>query len=222
MDLNQAIRARHAVRRHTDQPIDAATAQALREAIDQANAAGGLALQLVLDEPKAFAGLRAMGQFRGVRNYLAMVGPAGEAGAEACGRHGERVVLRAVQLGLGTCWVGLTYNKRAMPILIGPGQVLHAAVALGHAEGPAHSHKVKPIEALTSATPPFPDWFRRGLEAAQLGPSAMNQQRFRFDLDPETNSVSGRVGGPYGHIDLGIAKCHFEIGAGTEGWRWGP
>jgi nitroreductase len=218
MDLRQAMRARHAVRRYTDRPVQAEAAAELRAALEAGNNAAGLALQLVLDEPKAFGGARALGQFRGVRNYLAVIGPKGPAGAEACGYWGERAVLRAVQLGLATCWVGLTFSKRAMPVAPGPGQAIHAAVALGYGETAGQSHKVKPIEALTSAAPPFPDWFQRGLEAAQLAPTAMNQQRFRFDLDGQ--SVLGRAGGPMGEVDLGIAKCHFEIGAGPGAWRW--
>jgi nitroreductase len=218
MDLNQAIKARHAVRRYTDRAVEGDVAEELRAAVEAANAAAGLALQLVLDEPKCFSGPRTMGQFRGVRNYLAVVGPKGPAGAEACGRLGERVVLRATQLGLNSCWVGLTYNKRAMPITVGPGETVHAAIALGYGVSAGEPHKSKPIEALTSAKPPFPDWFRRGLEAAQLAPSAMNQQKFRFDL--EDDAVRARPGGAYGEVDLGIAKCHFEIGAGPEGWSW--
>ncbi|MDR2379647.1 MAG: hypothetical protein LBE08_00465 [Bifidobacteriaceae bacterium] len=218
MPLNQAIRARHAVRRYTDRPLPDEVAADLRATVEEANTAAGLALQLVLDEPKAFGGARSLGQFRGVRNYVAIVGPKAGGGAEACGYQGERVVLRAVQLGLATCWVGMTFSKRAMPVTLGAGQVIYAAVAIGYGESGGHSHKVKPIEALTSAVPPFPDWFRRGLEAAQLAPTAMNQQRFRFGL--EDDAVRGYPGGPYGEVDLGIAKYHFEIGAGPDGWHW--
>ncbi|MDR2253630.1 MAG: nitroreductase [Bifidobacteriaceae bacterium] len=218
MDLHEAIRARHAVRRHTDRRVEDPVAAELRAAVDAANAAADLAIQLVLDEPKAFAGPRALGQFRGVKNYLALIGPKGAQGAEAIGYHGERIVLRAVQLGLATCWVGMTYSKRAMPVSVRPGQEIHAAVALGYGVTAGEGHKPRPIEVFTSAAPPFPDWFRRGLEAVQLAPSAMNQQRFRFDLMGD--SVRARPGGPYGQVDLGIAKCHFEIGAGRDGWRW--
>jgi hypothetical protein len=60
------------------------------------------------------------------------------------------------------------------------------------------------------------------MEAVLLAPTAVNQQKFRFVLH-EGNLVEARplfsmVG--YTHIDLGIAKCHFEIGAGKDNFRW--
>ena len=66
---------------------------------------------------------------------------------------------------------------------------------------------------------PLPDWFRAGAEDALLAPTAMNQQKFLFVLDG--NKVSAKAGfGFYTKIDLGIAKYHFEIGAGTDNFKW--
>jgi hypothetical protein len=65
----------------------------------------------------------------------------------------------------------------------------------------------------------MPDWFLLGMEAVQLAPTAMNQQRFRFELDGgHVKAVA--LPGPYVKTDLGIAKCHFELGAGEDGWRY--
>lgn len=70
----------------------------------------------------------------------------------------------------------------------------------------------------TEQTPP--DWFLRGIDAALLAPTAMNQQKFVFSL--KGNTVTAKAGiGFYSKIDLGIAKYHFELGAGTENFRWG-
>lgn len=47
----------------------------------------------------------------------------------------------------------------------------------------------------------------------------MNQQKFTFSL--QGNTVSAKAGiGFYSKIDLGIAKYHFEVGAGKENFRW--
>jgi hypothetical protein len=73
-----------------------------------------------------------------------------------------------------------------------------------------------------------PQWFVRGVEAALKAPTAINQQKFRFEY-PGATAEGGEpvvrasrqfslVG--YTAIDLGIAKLHFEIGAGTA-FRWG-
>ena len=55
MELIEAVRARHSVRKYLDRPIEAAAVAALRSEIEKSNAASGLHIQLVLDEPKAFA-----------------------------------------------------------------------------------------------------------------------------------------------------------------------
>lgn len=60
-----------------------------------------------------------------------------------------------------------------------------------------------------------PDWFKCGVEAALLAPTAMNQQKFKFTYD--NGAVHAKAGvGFYSKIDLGIAKYHFELGAGKK------
>lgn len=64
------------------------------------------------------------------------------------------------------------------------------------------------------AEKPVPEWFEKGIEAALLAPTAMNQQKFQFIQ--QGNTVTARAGiGFYTKIDLGIAKCHFEAAAGV-------
>ena len=78
MELKDAIRNRHSVRKYKDQPIDEATADALKKTIERCNEESGLNIQLVLDEPKDFSNkLVTYGSFSGVRNYLVMAGPKG-------------------------------------------------------------------------------------------------------------------------------------------------
>ena len=70
-----------------------------------------------------------------------------------------------------------------------------------------------------SNVPNAPDWFLKGIDAALLAPTAMNQQKFAFSLNG--NKVSAKAGiGFYSKIDLGIAKCHFELGAGRDNFEW--
>ena len=62
----------------------------------------------------------------------------------------------------------------------------------------------------------MPEWFRNGMEAAMLAPTAVNQQKFLFTLDDDIVTAE-RTGGMYSLVDLGIVKYHFEIGSGKEG-----
>ena len=54
MNIVEAMERRHAVRDFSDRPIDDDTLRALNEAVDAANADGGLDVQLVQDDTDAF------------------------------------------------------------------------------------------------------------------------------------------------------------------------
>ena len=150
MDLMEAMRARHSVRRYKAQPLAAEQIDALQAEIDACNQAGGLHIQLVTNEPKAFSGMMARyGKFSGVTNYIAMIGKKAPDLDEKCGYYGERLVLRAQQLGLNTCWVAMTYSKVKTAYTVAPDEKLCIVIALGYGENQGASHAVKTIEQVT-------------------------------------------------------------------------
>ena len=223
MDLLEAIKARHSVRKYDSRPIEAEKVDALRAAIDRINAESGLNVQLVLEEPKSFAaGLWKYGQFSGVKNYLVMAGPKGKEVEEKIGFYGEELVLLAQMLGLNTCWVGLTYKKIPGTFTLREGDIVHCTISLGYGTNPGVQHPLKPIENFYEADGVPPEWFRAGMEAVILAPTAVNQQKFRFILHPgdvvEAKALFSMMG--YTHVDLGIAKYHFEVAAGKENFSW--
>ena len=111
MTLIEAIEARHSVRRYKDDPIPPEVLSILRDKVAEVNGLGGLHVQLVTEEPKAFSGVMAYGSFSGVRNYFIMAGRKADDLDEKTGYYGEQLVLLAQALGLNTCWAGLTYSK---------------------------------------------------------------------------------------------------------------
>ena len=54
MELIDAIKARHSVRKYSDKPIEVTKVAELRATVERINADTGLNIQLVLEEPKAF------------------------------------------------------------------------------------------------------------------------------------------------------------------------
>ena len=225
MTLQEAIVARHSVRQYLEKPIEAEKIAQLQALIEQSNKTAGLHMQLVTDEPKAFAeGMAKYGKFSGIRNYIAMICKKGE--DTALGYYGEQVVLLAQTLGLNTCWVGLTFSKQPDSYEVRDGEHLVCLVPVGYGatQGMQHPQKKKTEDVAEGATP-FPEWFVKGVEAALLAPTAVNQQLFRFVLH-EGNKVEAKKtfsltnGMGYAPIDLGIAKCHFEIAAGKENFEW--
>lgn len=220
MNLTEAMKERHSVRQYTDRPLSVEAISALRDEIDACNQEGGLHIQLVIDEPKAFDCFMAhYGKFSGVKNYIAMIGKKDSALDEKCGYYGERLVLKAQQLGLNTCWVAMTYSKVKTAFSVGKGEKLCVVISMGYGKTQGISHKSKTVSEVSKAWGPIPDWFKSGVEAALLAPTAMNQQKFTFTLDG--GKVSAKAGkGFYSKIDLGIAKYHFEIGAGKDTFQW--
>lgn len=220
MTIMEAIRQRHSVRQYTDKPLGEDVIRPLEEEIAAYNKESGLHIQLVKNEPKAFDSFMAhYGKFSGVTNYIAMIGKKGPDLEEACGYYGERLVLKAQQLGLNTCWVAMTYSKIRSAFSVGEGEKLCIVISLGYGKTQGVPHKSKAIEKVAKTDGPAPDWFTSGVEAALLAPTAMNQQKFRFTLTDDKVSVRAGVGF-YTKIDLGIVRYHFEAGAGKEHFTW--
>lgn len=222
-NIIDAIKARHSVRKYSDKPIEDDKLSILKQEIERSNAEGGLHIQLVLDEPRAFAsGLLKYGAFSGVRNYLVMAGPQGEEAEEKIGYYGERIVLLAQSMGLNSCWVGLTYKKIPGTFTLAEGEAVHCVISLGYGLNQGAQHSMKPMEKFYESSADIPDWFRAGLEAALLAPTAINQQKFKFILHEggkvEAKALSSMAG--YTHVDLGIAKYHFEVAAGKSNFEW--
>ena len=220
MELSKAMKKRHSVRSYDARRIDGEVKEGLLKFIEECNRESGLHIQLILDEPKAFDCLVAhYGKFSGVRNYIALIGKRGDGFSEKCGYYGEKIVLKAQQLGLNTCWVATTYKRIKTAYRIGEGEKLCVVIAVGYGATQGKPHKSKPLEAVTDAGGAAPEWFKRGIDAALLAPTAMNQQKFVFSLDG--NTVSAKAGlGLFSKVDLGIVKYHFELGAGAENFRW--
>ena len=220
MNLTEAMNERHSVRQYYNKPIEADILSELQTEITAYNKESGMHIQLIANEPKAFDGFMAhYGKFSGVTNYIAIIGKKSADLDEKAGYYGERLVLKAQQLGLNTCWVAMTYSKVKTAYSIAPGEKLCIVISLGYGKNQGVPHKSKSFDTVTQVDGPVPDWFRKGIEAALLAPTAMNQQKFKFYLDGDT--VSAKAGmGFYSKIDLGIVKYHFEIGAGKENFHW--
>lgn len=219
MDILKAMQQRHSVRAYTDRPIEGETLEKLRKLVDRANADSGLHIQLVLNEPKAFDSRMAhYGKFSGVKNYIALIGRRGKDLDEKCGYYGERIVLGAQALGLNTCWVALTYKKIPEAFTVEKDEKLLMVIAIGYGEtqGKPHSGKfydevAKPQDA--------PQWFKAGVEAALLAPTALNQQKFSFELKDGKVLTKAKLG-TCTKTDLGIVKYHFELGSGKDSDIW--
>ena len=227
MTIQEAIEARHSVRAYKEQPLEEAVAKVLIDKIAELNQEGRLHMQLIQNEPKAFQGkLAKYGSFRNVTSYIVMAGKKAEDLDERIGYYGEHLVLFAQTLGLNTCWVGLSYSKVPGTYVLEEGEKIACYIALGYGQTQGVGHKIKTVEQVSNASDITPSWFKKGVEAALLAPTAVNQQKFSFEYVGMSNNrhqVRAKKGFSmigYTKMDLGIAKYHFEIGAGDADFDW--
>ena len=227
MTIEEAINARHSVRTYTGQPLTDDIVNVREKEIEEQNRIGHLHIQLIKNEPKAFQGkLAKYGKFSQVTNYLVMAGQKADDLDERIGYYGERLVLLAQTLGLNTCWVGLSYSKVPGTYVLEEGEKIACYIAIGYGETQGVGHKIKTVEQVSNASDITPSWFKKGVEAALLAPTAVNQQKFSFDYVGMSNNghqVRAKKGFSmigYTQMDLGIAKYHFEVGAGKVNFEW--
>lgn len=151
----------------------------------------------------------------------------------------EQAVLRATQLGLGTCWVTGSYDAQSAGDAVGlaPGEVAAAVCALGYPVenrwGRFHSrtvrrlaggHRRKPLTDIVFSERWGQPWSPDGadptlvniLEHARLAPSARNRQPWRFVATPDRVVLALMRPAP---IDGGIAMAHFALASAALRYR---
>lgn len=215
MKMFDVMKQRHSVRQYENRSIEPDKRAVLDELTAKINQESGMHIQIVYDEPKCFDSMMAhYGKFSGVRNYIALIGKKSASLDETLGYYGEQLVLKAQELGLNTCWVAMTHGKSKAKIDKGEKQI--CLISLGYGCTNGVEHQSKPRQDLCNYKDGMPEWFLNGMEAAFLAPTAMNQQKFFFELRPDgtVNATYGK--GFYTKLDFGIVKYHFEIGSGKK------
>lgn len=223
----ETIRERHSVREYDGKPLTQAEFDALGAAVEECARESGLDIRLVGDNPEVFNVIARFGLIRGCRTHVAFVvddaKARGVADDEAIGYWGQKIVLAAQDMGFNTCWCALCSRKKSRAV-VAPGKKIRLIIAVGHGKTQGFSRKTKSVEALSSVEcAKAPVWFAAAMEAAQLAPTAMNNQNFKITLLSDGKTV--RIDAPQSGlnvIDEGIVRCNFEIAANEAGadWRW--
>ena len=222
-DTMDIIRARHSVRSYDGKPLDEQARSGLERVIDACRAESGLDIQLVTSNPEAFNFAGKIGFVKGADAHIAFV-TEGRTQDEAVGFWGQRIVLEAQRMGLNTCWVAFIARKKSRAV-VPAGKTLRIGIAVGRGTTAGKPRKTKPASALSRVEGgEAPAWFALGMEAAQLAPTAMNNQHFLITLLADGCTVRAEAikNGSWDAIDLGIVKRNFEEAANATGadWRW--
>ena len=225
----QQLQSRHSVRSFQSIPLSDRQIQAVRAAISEVNSyLPGTRFQLFLDDDAPFAGkMGSYGVFKGARNYVAAVIDTGIAAIDRiAGYAGEKIVMTAVEQGLGTCFVGGTFSPDRIPAQMRAGETIRYIIALGVPavrERPLARMMVSLVHrksmnaeqffdatrssmTLDEARTTFPE-FDDVLEAVACAPSAVNARPVRVWIDAGRNISLGLIkSGSFTGIDLGIAE----------------
>ncbi len=220
--MRTAIEERMSRRKFSKEPLSKQEVEKIKAAINSLNEASGLGIMLVEDGSSAFQKLRkTYGLFSNVRSVILMKGKK-ELNhlKEMVGYYGEDLILTITDMGLGTCWVGGTFDKDEFTIE--HNEELICVIVVGKVEAPnmgeklLHSaihRKVKSLEQRITSDQALPQWAFDGMQAVLLAPTAKNTQKPMFKY--ENGVLSAHIADDYALdlIDLGIAKKHFDIEA---------
>lgn len=220
--MRNAMETRVSRRKFEKEQITSAEKGTIISYVNQLNEASGLTLTFLEDGSTAFQKLsKSYGLFTNVRSLILMKGKKDDQHLkEKIGYFGEDLVLAMTDLGLGTCWVGGTFDKDEFTI--DHDEELVCVVVTGKVAAPSLTEKmvrtathrrVKSIEERIISDQPLPQWIQDGMKAVQLAPSAKNSQKVMFEY--KNSVLSAQIADDYAMdlVDLGIAKKHFEIEA---------
>lgn len=245
--VSDIIRRRFSCRSYENKPLDDDLLRTFRQAVE-APAAGlfGNAPRFVLLEmnelPRnVWKKLGTYGVIRNARLYLAgMIRPAPMATLDY-GYCKEKLLLKATEMGLGTCWLGGTFAISAFGRAadMRRDELLPTVSPVGYAAGrPRLAERILRGFAGSDHRLSWPELFFRdntatplsageagpyaeALENVRLAPSASNKQPWRIIREPEQDAFSFYLSRSAGYrhlrdvslqeIDIGIALCHFDL-----------
>lgn len=235
-----AIDIRTSRRTYENKAIEKNKLESIETLIREINSESGLNIQFVKEGEKVFNKFKASyGLIKGVNSFIALVGNSNISNIEnKLGYYGEFLVLEATQLGLGTCWIGGTYDKDAASsvVQLKDNEKMYCIIAVGIVKEDKNlkeklissfSKNKKPFnEVLSSEEKDIPAWVKSGIEAVIKAPSAINKQPWKYSFEDNNVKVClEKENDGYGKIDIGISMAHFELGARRENyngkWKYG-
>jgi nitroreductase len=206
MGILETIQKRISVRNYSDLDMGASVRQTLLDLGHGLGAPFGHRVRLTwvqvsADRAGDVRTLSTYGMIRGASWYLVGAVEKGPGALEDFGYLFEAILLRATELGLGTCWLGGTFDRSFLADHIGlkADEVLPAIAPVGYPAGTRHWQERlvttflqvrnrKPLASLIVGEDgrPLPDGenhpLAAALEAVRLGPSAANKQPWRLAL----------------------------------------
>jgi hypothetical protein len=241
------IQSRRSVRTYTGAPLTGAQHAGIIAYLEELAQAYGVKLALLKNEYQD----RKFGTYGMIKNPAAYI-------AAVCGRDKEvliqagialeKSVLRCTEMGLGTCWLGGSFNRGEFgtALTVGESEMIPAVISVGQSQGKERwlggvvRYVAKSGQRKSYGELFFDGGFDRplslggapwskALEMVRLGPSASNKQPWRVVKGSEAlhfylQHVASYEKMPYDmqRLDMGIAMAHFELAMDEQaaGGHW--
>ena len=217
MNMIEAMEKRHMVRKYTDKKIEEDLIKKLNERIDMLNKKFSVSMKLMINDNHAVGGIIKLLLAKGVRNYIILAGNEEENLDKKLGYTGADIMLYAQTLGLNTWWVGGTFNRGVAKFVNNKKVIGIIAIGYGQTQGVPHKSKTK--NEVSNYDGDEPVWFKKGVEASLLAPTALNKQDFM--IKGHGNKVKLiNDNGIFTGANYGLIAYHFELGAGKENFEW--
>lgn len=242
--VEQTVRARRSVRTYENRPLSAADHHRILAYMQALTNPFNREVTFHYTEKLAEMGGERLGTYgviKGAKGYIGAIVTEGELALEALGYSFEKLILYAASLGLGTCWLGGTFNRSKFAAAMGvkENQMLPAISPIGY---PLQQKRFIDTVFRTSAQSNHrKDWselffeenfltplsqsqagdYGFALEMLRLAPSASNQQPWRVVkkagtfhfYEAKSKRNESILGFDIQCIDMGIAACHFHLAA---------
>ncbi|MDR7855537.1 nitroreductase family protein [Tissierella sp.] len=246
--IEEAVVKRYSVRNYKEEEIEEEKIKAIKSFVDSLDNPFGKKVSFhYLDnmDIKNESKLGTYGVIKGAKQYIGTTIELEPIALEALGYELEVVILYLAHLGLGTCWLGGTFNRKefAKAMNVGENEIFPIITPYGYAADKKHMKEVvmrKMIKADhrkewnelfykndfgTSLTKKDAEDLAFPLEMVRLGPSASNKQPWRLLLIDniyhfyEYKEPKYSDAFPYDiqRIDMGIAAAHFDLAVKEKG-----
>lgn len=241
--VEEAVKQRYSVRSYDKRTVDERTKEDILSYAAQLKNPLGPAIRIQLIEKDTASNGEKLGTYgviKGANLYLGVTVIDEETALEALGYDFEQLVLYAASLGLGTCWLGGTFNRSAFTkaMDIREGEIFPILSPLGYpAKKRSFTEQIMRRSTKADERLAWKDLFSAGefgealskeaageyefaLEMLRLAPSAVNKQPWRVVKDDRGFHFFEKhtMGSEHGSIDLqridvGIGICHFHLAA---------
>jgi len=242
MDIRQAILQRKSIRTYKDEPISQELKEKLKNYIADVSSPFEPRTRFVMLDTDDMSGQTKLGTYgviSGARTFICGITEDAIRYEENLGYAFEKIILYATSLGLGTCWLGGTFNRAnfAKAAELKENELIPVVTPVGYPK--EKRNLIDSVLVKSAGSVNRKDWselFFDGdfgkplkretnpkiaeiLDMVRIAPSASNKQPWRIVRSGQlyhfylsrTPGYRTLLSFDIQRLDIGIAMCHFEI-----------